>query len=62
MSTTATVERITRALERGPLYEGALYLVIDASPAHIRRALAHLQTRGVIERDLPDNPQTWRIR
>jgi DNA-binding IclR family transcriptional regulator len=62
MSGDATVmERILRALERGPLYEGVLPAIVGTSPAHARRVLRHLQTAGHVARDLPDNPQTWKL-
>jgi hypothetical protein len=52
--------RIVRALQRGPLYEGALRLVLNRPP-DFDRALRTLQANGAIVRDLPDNPQTWKV-
>jgi hypothetical protein len=54
-----TADRIVRALQSGPTYEGLLAVVVD-SP-RFATALRLLMHRGVIERDLPANPQTWRL-
>lgn len=50
--------RIIRALERGPLYEGVVPLVVGTTPAHARRILLHLQTLGHVTRDAEG---TWKI-
>lgn len=54
-----TPERILRALKSGPLYEGALGLILDW-PRDFNAALNNLKVRGKIERD-PESPQTWRV-
>lgn len=55
-----TRQRIIRALERGPMYEGGLRLVVGAPP-DFYDALRTLRTNGAIVRDLPDNPQAWKV-
>lgn len=59
MSGDATVsQRIIRALGNGPLYEGAIPLVVGTTPAHARRVLRHLQTLGHVTRNAEG---TWRL-
>lgn len=60
LSAPTTRLRIVRALQNGPLYEGALRLVLD-NPPDFARALRTLQDNGTIERNLPDHPQTWKL-
>ena len=52
--------RILRALRSGPLYEGALALVVGQGWA-FDRALQELRREGAVERS-PDDPMTWRLR
>lgn len=49
---------IERALRRGPMYEGALRLVVGRKDFY--RALRRMQDKGQIER-VPDEPLTWRL-
>lgn len=55
-----TADRIMRALSNGPMYEGALGLVLDY-PGDFRRSLGRLAADGRIERDLPDQPLPWKL-
>ena len=63
MSSTkvSTADRIVKALEGGPLFEGALGLILGW-PANMRRELRRLQDRGLIERDPNYDGLTWRLR
>lgn len=63
-SVTKTEEakrQITALLSRGPLYEGALAGLVGGSRWAFDRALQELRQAGTIKRDLPENPQTWRL-
>ena len=55
-----TRTRILKALEGGPLYEGALGLVLGW-PSNMRRVLYQLKDERRIER-VPDEPMSWRLR
>lgn len=59
MTAEETRSRIVRALQRGPMYEGALLLVVGQEGFY--RALRALQDKGIIERT-PDSPMTWRMK
>jgi hypothetical protein len=56
---STTDERVLRALRSGPLYEGALALVLD-EPDDLLLALRRLQKAGRVER-MPEQPYTWRL-
>ena len=55
--------RILRALARGPLYEGALPIMLPGAnnSAQIRAALRSLERQGYVERAPELGPLTWRI-
>ena len=56
-----TQHRILRALASGPLFEGALGLILGW-PSTMRRELRRLQEAGLIERDPNHDGLTWRLR
>lgn len=52
--------RILRALRSGPLYEGALMLVVGPPDRTFYSALRELRQEGKVER-VPSDPMTWRL-
>lgn len=52
--------RILRALRSGPLYEGALMLVVGPPDRTFYAALRELRQAGEVER-VPSDPMTWRL-
>lgn len=53
-------DRIVRALARGPLYEGALALVVGCGDRGLYKALRELERKGIVERAVGE-PWTWRL-
>lgn len=53
--------RILRALRSGPLYEGALALVVGCGDRGLYKALRELERKGSIERAVGE-PWTWRLK
>ena len=51
--------RILRALQRGPLYEGTIPLVVGATVRDTGRALSALRSEGLIERT--GDGYTWQV-
>ena len=52
MTPRETRERVLRALERGPLYIGALPLIVNAAPAQVEAAVRELKRQGRVSRDI----------
>ena len=53
--------RIVAALQSGPLYFGALPLIVGATEQEIRGALADLHVESRVERAPEIGPQTFRL-
>lgn len=53
--------RLLAALQTGPLYFGAMPLIIGATEQELRGALADLYAEGQVERALEIGPQTFRL-
>lgn len=59
---TVTIEqRILVALKSGPLYEGALTLIMPEHSRVTLAALKRLEDAGKVKRNLPDFPLTWML-
>lgn len=56
-----TKAKIVRVLQSGPLFEGALGLILGY-PSNLRSALRQLKDEGLIERDPNHDGLTWRLR
>lgn len=54
-------DRIVRVLKKGPLYEGAIPLVVGGDMRATLQALSALRKAGKVER-LPESPMTWRAK
>ena len=61
MAVVSLAARIVEALERGPLYEGALPLIVGGTMRDVIASLSALRREGVVER-VPADPMTWRLR
>lgn len=53
--------RLLAALKTGPLYFGAMPIVIGATEQELRGALADLHAAGQVERAPEIGPQTFRL-
>lgn len=51
MTPAETRKRVLRALERGPLYIGALPLIVGAAPAQVEAAVRELRRQRRVTRD-----------
>ena len=52
MTPRETRERILRAIRPGPLYIGALPIIVDAAPAQVEAAVRELVRQGKVTRNL----------
>ena len=58
---TGSELRLLRHLKRGPLYIGAIELVLGVSPTRARVLVRSLNKRGYVEHDALAQVHTWKI-